>query len=132
MWVELLGAARLMLAVQASQATVAGTIRDQESGAPLDGAIVALTDLDRAAVSDRSGRYRLDAVPPGPQHLSVKHIGYAPCTIHALVPGQGSLDIDFSLLPFPLHLQQTARNQEVGVPVQGIFEAQAKMSLGFV
>jgi hypothetical protein len=115
MWVELLGAVRLMLAVQASQATVAGTIRDQESGAPLDGAVVALTDLDRAAVSDRSGRYRLDAVPPGPQHLSVKHIGYAPCTIHALVPGQGSLDIDFSLHPMPLQMPTIVVRSTVAV-----------------
>jgi hypothetical protein len=87
MWSELLGAVKLVLAMQASQATVAGTIRDQESGAPLDGAVVALTDLDRAVVSDASGSYRLDGVPPGPQHLSVKHIGVAPRTVHALVPG---------------------------------------------
>ena len=58
-----------VLAVQASQASVAGTIRDGESGAPLPDAVVTLTDVDRAALSDGSGRYGLSAVPPGPLHL---------------------------------------------------------------
>jgi len=101
---ELLGALKLVLAVQASQAAVAGTIRDGESGAPLADAVVTLTDLDRAAPTDSAGRYRLTAVPPGPQHLSVKRIGYSPRTIHALVPGTGALQIDLSLHPVPLQL----------------------------
>jgi hypothetical protein len=71
----LLGALKLVLAVQAGQAAVAGTIRDGEGGKPLAGAVVTLTDVDRATVSDSAGRYRLSAVPPGPQHLSVKRIG---------------------------------------------------------
>lgn len=101
---ELLGALKVVLAVQASQAALVGTIRDGESGAPLAGAAVALTDLDRNAVSDSTGRYRLSAVPSGPQHLSVKRIGYAPRTMHALIPGQGQLEIDLSLHPAPLQL----------------------------
>jgi len=63
----LLGALKLVLAVQASQAAVAGTIRDGESADPLVGAVVTLTDVDRATVSDSAGRYRLGAMPPGPQ-----------------------------------------------------------------
>jgi hypothetical protein len=101
---ELLGALKLVLAVQVSQAAVEGTIHDGESGAPLAGAVVTLTDVARADVSDSAGRYRLIAVPPGPQHLSVRRIGYSPRTIHALVPGQGELEIDLSLHPVPLHL----------------------------
>ncbi|HWB42427.1 MAG TPA: TonB-dependent receptor, partial [Gemmatimonadales bacterium] len=100
----LLGALELLLAVQASQAVVAGTIRDGESGGPLGGVVVTLTDLDRGAVSDAAGRYRLTDVPAGPQHLTVKRVGYAPRTIHALVPGEGRLDLDLSLRPLPLHL----------------------------
>jgi carboxypeptidase family protein/TonB-dependent receptor-like protein len=101
---ELLGALKLVLAVQASQALVAGTVRDAESGAPLRDAVVSLTDLDRSAVSDTAGRYQLADVPAGPQHLTVKRIGYSPRTIHALVPGEGRLDIDLSLRPLPLQL----------------------------
>ncbi len=99
-----LAALELMLAVQTSQAAVTGTVRDGESGTPLSGAVVTLPDVERAASTDTSGRYRLVEVPAGPQHLSVKRIGYAPRTIHALVPGQGELRIDLSLQPVPLRL----------------------------
>ncbi len=111
----LLGALELMLAVQAGQATVAGTIRDGESGTPLADAVVTLTDLDRATLSDGRGRYRLSAVPAGPQHLSIKRIGYSPRTIHALVPGEGELEIDLSLHPVPLHLPTIVVRSRVAV-----------------
>ena len=100
----LLGALTWVLAVQAGQPAVAGTIRDGESGAPLSGAVVTLTDADRSVVTDAEGRYRLDATAAGPQHLSVKRIGYEPRTVHALVPGDGVLRLDLSLRPHPLQL----------------------------
>lgn len=104
MVIGLLGAAKLLLIVQATQSSVAGVIRDGESGHPLADAIVALTDLDRSVVSDSSGRYLFRDVPPGPQHLSIHRIGYAPRTLHALVPGEGRLQIDVTLHPVPLRL----------------------------
>ena len=100
----LLGALTWVLAVQAGQPAVAGTIRDGESGAPLSGAVVSLTDADRSVVTDAEGRYRLEATDAGPQHLSVKRIGYEPRTVHALVPGDGVLRLDLSLSPRPLRL----------------------------
>ncbi|MBA3319280.1 MAG: carboxypeptidase-like regulatory domain-containing protein, partial [Gemmatimonadales bacterium] len=112
---EFLGALKLVLAVQASQAALAGTIRDGESGMPLAGAVVALTDLDREAVSDSLGRYRLSAVPSGPQHLSVKRIGYSPRTMHALFPSQGELKIDLSLNPAPVQLPTLVVRSRVAV-----------------
>jgi hypothetical protein len=112
---ELLGALKLVLAVQASQAAVAGTIRDGESGGPLAGAVVTLTDVDRATVSDSAGRYRLSGVPPGPQHLSVKRIGYFPRIVHALVPGQGEVEIDLSIHPVPLQLPTIVVRSTVAV-----------------
>jgi hypothetical protein len=100
----LLGALTWALAVQAGQPAVAGTIRDGESGASLSGAVVSLTDADRSVVTDAQGRYWLEATDAGPQHLSVKRIGYEPRTIHALVPGDGVLRLDLSLRPLPLQL----------------------------
>jgi hypothetical protein len=83
---------------------VAGTIRDGESGAPLSGAVVTLTDAERSTVTDDEGRYRLEAPTAGPQHLSVRRIGYGPRTVHALLPGDGVLRLDLSLPPLPLQL----------------------------
>ncbi len=100
-----LGALTVLLAVQAAQASVAGTVRDAESGATLAGAVVTLTDLDRATTTDPDGRYLLRGVPAGPHHVTIRFIGYAPRSLHALVPREGRLEINVALQPAPVRLQ---------------------------
>ena len=68
-----------------------------ETGLPLAGAAVALSDLSRTGTADTDGRYLLTDLPPGPQHISVRFIGYAPRVLHALVPSEGRLEIDVAL-----------------------------------
>src|SRR5438105_11830223 len=99
-----LAAVKMLLVLQGAQPAVAGTIRDGESGEPLARAIVTLADLDRSVVSDSGGRYRFSAVPSGPQHLTVRRVGYAPRTLDALVPGEGELEINIALRPVPMQL----------------------------
>ncbi len=108
-----LGAVKLLLAMQAPEATVVGTVRDEETGGPLPGAVVALTELYRAAATDADGRYVLRQVPAGLHHITVHFIGYAPRTLHALVPRDGQLEINVSLRPEPIRLQAL----EVRAPV---------------
>ncbi len=103
----------LLLAAPAMQATVTGTVRDAETGQAIAGAIVTLTDLDRAAATDSTGRYVLAQVPAGPQHLAVRFIGYSGRSLHALVPREGVLEIDVSLRPLPVLLEPV----EVRAPV---------------
>src|SRR4051812_5283333 len=104
MLIGVLGLAKLLLVVQASQASVAGTIRDSESGEPLGSALVALADLGRSTLTDSSGRYSFNDVPPGPQHLTVQRIGFAPRTLHALIPAEGQLHLDMALHPVATRL----------------------------
>ena len=94
----------LLLVLPRNQATVAGTVRDAATGEPIAGAVVTLTDLDRATITGPDGRYLLHLVPAGPQHLSVRFIGYAQHTLHALVPSGGHLEINVSLRPVPIRL----------------------------
>lgn len=101
----LVGSLRLLLAFQVPQAGVEGTVRDERTGAPIPDAVVALPDLGRVALTDASGRYLLAAVPAGPQHLAVRFLGYAPRTLHAIVPTGGRLAIDVALRPEPLRLR---------------------------
>src|SRR5918994_1722427 len=97
-------AAGLLLLVQAPQTSITGVVWDGESGARLADALVALPDLNRTVTTDSLGRYRFHDLPPGPQHLTVRRIGYAPRTLHAFAPGDGDLQIDISLEPIPLRL----------------------------
>ncbi len=94
----------LVLAFQAGQATVSGDLRDSESGRPLVHASVHLTNLDRQVLTDAQGRYTLSNVPPGPQHLTFRLIGYTPRTLDALVPREGRLEISVTLRAHPLEL----------------------------
>jgi hypothetical protein len=95
----------LLLAFQAAQATVVGTVRDEETGRPLAGAVVTLPDLYRSTATDDSGRYILPGVPPGPQHLTFRFIGHAQRALHALVPSAGRLEINVSLRAEPVRLR---------------------------
>ncbi|MBA3260859.1 MAG: TonB-dependent receptor [Gemmatimonadales bacterium] len=95
----------LLLAVQAAQATVAGTVLSEATGEPLAGAVVALPDLDRTTSTNAAGRYLLPDVPAGPQHVAVRFIGHTPHALHALVPARGRLDINVALRPEPLRLR---------------------------
>ena len=95
----LIGSVKLLLVLQTVQATVAGTVRSSETNEPLGGLIVALTDLNRSTVTDSAGRYVFRDVSPGPHHVSVRYMGFAPRTLHALVPQHGTLEINVSLVP---------------------------------
>ncbi len=94
----------VLLALQAPEGTVRGAVLDAATGQPLAGALVVLTDLDRAATTDARGRYRFRNVPPGPQHLSARFLGYARRTVHALVPRDGELEITIALTAVPVRL----------------------------
>ncbi|MFL5534080.1 MAG: carboxypeptidase-like regulatory domain-containing protein, partial [Gemmatimonadales bacterium] len=84
-------ATAILLLAQTPQASIAGVVRDAESGARLADAMVALTDLNRSVTTDSLGRYRFLDLPAGPQHLTVRRIGYSLRTLHAFVPDQGLL-----------------------------------------
>jgi hypothetical protein len=108
----------LVVAIQGPQATVAGVVRDEVTGAPLAHAVVTLSDLNRSTTTGVEGRYLLKEVPPGPLHLTVRFLGYSPRTLHALVPAAGVLEINVSLRPDPLRLQ--AIEVVSPVPVRGL------------
>ena len=97
----LLGAARVLLAVQATQPAVVGIVRDGQTGEPLAGAVVALPDIDRTVLTGADGRYALRGVPPGPHHVAVRRIGYTPRTLHALVPRTGEVEINIAMRTVP-------------------------------
>ncbi len=97
----------------ASNASIVGTVRDARTGSPLGGALVALPALNRAAATDTGGWYALRAVPPGPQHLSVRLVGYASHTLDVLVPREGEVAINVAIEPRPMRLELV----EVRAPV---------------
>jgi hypothetical protein len=115
----LLGSFEALLLMQAAGAAITGTVRDGASGEPLAGAVVTLPDLGRSTVADDQGRYLLAAVSAGPHHLTVRFLGYAPRTLHALVPRTGELTIHVSLEPQAVPLSAVVMRARPPVAVRG-------------
>ncbi len=111
----LLGAAKLLLLVQGTDPSVLGTIVDGRIGEPLTNAVISLTDIDRIVVSDARGHYAFSSVPPGPQHIAVRRIGYGPRTLHALVPREGAVEINIALHAEPHRLPAIEVHSAVAV-----------------
>ena len=107
-----------LVAMQATQASITGTVRDAQNGVALSGATVFLVDLGRGVTTDSIGRYQLRGVPAGPQHVAVRRIGYAPSSFHALVPASGVLDINAALEPRPFALKPVSIR--AAVPIRGL------------
>jgi hypothetical protein len=110
-------AAELLLVVAATLGTsLAGVVRDGSNGEPIASAVVSLTDLDRAVVTDSEGRYEFREVPPGQRRLVVRRMGYETRTLYALVPSQGRLEIDIALRQEPVTLPEVEVRTAIGIP----------------
>jgi len=78
----LLGLVVVVPRVAAAQATLAGEVKDT-SGAVLPSVTVeaaspALIEKVRTAVTDGSGRYRIESLPPGSYTVTFSLTGFAP------------------------------------------------------
>jgi len=88
--------------VAAAQATLAGEVKDT-TGAVLPGVTVeaaspALSEKVRAAVTDGSGRYRIESLPPGSYTVTFSLSGFAPLKREAVtVSGSGVITVDVAL-----------------------------------
>jgi iron complex outermembrane receptor protein len=98
----LFGLVAVVPRVAAAQATLAGEVKDP-TGAVLPGVTVeaaspALIEKVRTAVTDGSGRYRLESLPPGSYTVTFSLSGFAPVKREDLiVSGSGVITVDVAL-----------------------------------
>lgn len=111
---------RALLAIHVGTAGITGVVKDGMTGAPIPGAVVSLDDLGRAAVTGEDGRYWLPDVPPGPQHLSVRLLGYRSRSLHVLVPATGTLRVDLVLRTEPIEVEAVVVRS--WIPIRGVDE----------
>jgi iron complex outermembrane receptor protein len=112
--------------VAAAQATLAGEVKDT-TGAVLPGVTVeaaspALIEKVRTAVTDGSGRYRIESLPPGSYTVTFSLTGFVPVNREDLiVSGSGVITVDVELtVSVAATLTVTARRRDelsLDVPV---------------
>lgn len=116
-------------------AAVTGTVK-QESGAPVEGAIVSLTNRStgskRQATTQSSGRYTMENVPVGgPYTIEVRGIGFESLKRDDVMLSLGQRFVsDFTLRAQVVQLQEIAVNAETGDPVMNTAKTGVAQSIG--
>lgn len=87
--------ALLTFASPARSATLSGRVLE-DSNLPLPGVAVSIPELKRGAVTDDSGRYRIEAIPHGVYAVMFSLIGYSPLTRSVHID-EAPLQLDVSL-----------------------------------
>ena len=102
----------------AQRATVAGYVRDAETGETLLGASVAVAGTQTGTITNTSGFYSL-SLPAGTVRIAVSYIGYAAATREATLTAGQTLRLDVALRPEGEELNEVtvtgdaARREEV-------------------
>ncbi len=97
---------------QAAYATLAGTVIDAETGAPLPGAHVFIAASMMGTATDDAGRFRLDRVPPGAHRLYVSMLGFESAARDTLLRGDRSYTFAFHLAPKVLNVGEVTVTAE--------------------
>jgi hypothetical protein len=79
-------------------AALTGQITDS-TGAPIIGASVRAPQLDRGAVVDSSGRYRLEGLPTARLTIVAEAPGFVGKRVEVTIPAGGTVEQAFSLVP---------------------------------
>ena len=103
-FVRVAGGLLVVASAAHAQRRVTGHVMDVDGNAPVVGVAVTVSGTTVYAVSDDSGAFRLNAVPPGVATLEVRRIGFKPRTV-PLAADQGDLTI--SLTKDALELEAT-------------------------
>ncbi|MFN2400360.1 MAG: TonB-dependent receptor domain-containing protein [Gemmatimonadaceae bacterium] len=100
-------------------AVIGGVVRDATTTIVVPGASVRVEGTDLGAVSDSSGRYRISGVPPGPQRLLARRIGYAATRLLVVVPASGTITQNVVLAESALRLQEVTVTADPGGRARG-------------
>ena len=82
-----------------------GTVKDRESGTPLEGALVSLGGVPGNYLTNQDGRFLIPSVLPGNRALEVSLLGYGTRIDSILVPPGSLLSVDVGLTVEPIRLE---------------------------
>ncbi|HEY8470242.1 MAG TPA: TonB-dependent receptor [Longimicrobiales bacterium] len=86
---------------EAGSAVIHGFVREAQSGEPIPEAVVSVADGSRRVATDRHGYFSIRRLPPGPQRVLVRALGYAPVDT-TVIAAPDAPPIQLLLFPAPL------------------------------
>lgn len=102
-------------------ASLSGVVVDEESGAPIPGALVALAARSRGVLTDAEGRFALRDLEPGLQALTVAQLGYDSLRTEVKVAGPATVVLRLRANPVVLEgirvVSDRLRSRRNGVAV---------------
>jgi hypothetical protein len=105
-----------------------GSVKDGESGVPLEGATVTLEGIAGEYITDEDGRFTIPSVPPGARQLEVSLLGYATRTDSIVVPSGSLLSIEVALAVEPIRLDPlavTVERRNLDLELAGFYDRRA-------
>jgi hypothetical protein len=82
-----------------AQGSLVGTVNDYQSGEPLPGAVVSVMGTKVEQITDSSGGFVLDGLPPGRHLVTTEYLGYGQRTDSVTVFSQETVDIAITMAP---------------------------------
>ncbi|MGH7445072.1 MAG: TonB-dependent receptor plug domain-containing protein, partial [Longimicrobiales bacterium] len=111
----LLAVAMLPLSAAAQdRGTLAGTVTDQTTDAPLAGVQITVTGTQLGTITNDEGRFVLVNVPVGPREVRVNSIGYASASQTVTVVAGETLTLEFALQQSAVALDELVVTGTVG------------------
>lgn len=94
-----------LVLLMSAEGTLAGFVRDYISGEPVAGATVGVMGTNSATLTDLSGRFILDDLPPGRHLVTTDHLAFEQRTDSVTIFSQETVDIEVRMATEALEVE---------------------------
>jgi hypothetical protein len=94
-----------LVLLMSAEGTLAGYVRDYISGEPVAGAEVSVMGTTSATLTDLTGRFMLDDLPPGRHLVTTDHIAFEERTDSVTIFSQETVDIEVRMATEALEVE---------------------------
>lgn len=94
-----------LVLLMSAEGTLAGFVRDYISGEPVAGATVSVIGTNSGTLTDLSGRFIMDDLPPGRHLVTTDHIAFETRTDSVTVFSQETVDIEVRMATEALEVE---------------------------
>lgn len=96
---------RDLVLLMSAEGTLAGYVRDYISGDPVAGAVVQVMGTESSTLTDLTGRFILDDLPPGRHLVTTDHLAFEERTDSVTIFSQETVDIEVRMATEALEVE---------------------------